>query len=274
MSIDFESRKEEITKELLAAAETAGFFSLVDHGITVEEINNQFALSKAFFDLPQEVKARIPHSLETNNGWEYKSQIRPSTGVPDQKESFWLQRDSEWPSDEDVLGFSAATKSFISKCEVISKQVLACLSIALGFPEDHLNEAMDVNAPDNLTQMRMIHYMASENAVGTWRAGNHTDVGCLTLLFQRDGEDGLEVCPGRETHTDSSIGDKFSPIPAKTGPIVVNIGDMLMAWSDDRLKANFHRVRAKCEGKSPDRYTIAYFNTGRRNVVMQGPLKK
>lgn len=104
---------------------------------------------------------------------------------------------------------------------------MACLSNALGFPEDHLNNAMDVTAPDNLTQMRMIHYMASENAVGTWRAGTHTDVGCLTLLFQRDGEDGLEVLPGRESHKASAVGNIFSPIPAKTGPIVVNIGDML-----------------------------------------------
>lgn len=47
----------------------------------------------------------------------------------------------------------------------------------------------------------------------------------------------------------------------------------VVAWSDDRLKANFHRVRAK--GKDDkDRYSIAYFNTGRRNFVMQGPEKK
>jgi isopenicillin N synthase-like dioxygenase len=70
--LDFESRKDEITKELLAAAETAGFLSLVDHGITIEEINRQFELSRAYFSLPHEVKGRIPHSIKTNNGWEYK----------------------------------------------------------------------------------------------------------------------------------------------------------------------------------------------------------
>lgn len=109
-------------------------------------------------------------------------------------------------------------------------EIVSCLSLALGFPEDHFNKAMDVNAEDNLTQLRMIHYMASENAIGTWRAGPHTDVGCLTLLFQRDGEDGLEVLPGRESHKSAAVGDHFSPIPAKTGPIVVNIGDMLSKW--------------------------------------------
>lgn len=153
---------------------------------------------------------------------------------------------------------------------------------------------MDTNQPDNLTQLRLLHYPASENAEGTWRAGVHTDIGCLTLLFQRDGEDGLEICPGRESHSSSAVGDKFFPLPAQTGPIVVNIGDMLsmencfrkelklanmiycviVAWSDDRLKANFHRVRAKGVGYTPDRYSIAYFNTGRKNVIMQGPLKK
>lgn len=113
----------------------------------------------------------------------------------------------------------------MSVCAVV--RIVSCFSVALGFPENHLNEAMNVEAEDNLTQMRMLHYMASENATGTWRAGTHTDIGCLTLLFQRDGEDGLEVCPGRQSHTDFAVGDTFYPVPAKTGPIVVNIGDML-----------------------------------------------
>lgn len=78
-----------------------------------------------------------------------------------------------------------------------------------------------------MTQLRLIHYPAAENAAGTWRAGSHTDIGCLTLLFQRDGEDGLEICPGRESYTSFGMGDTFTPLPAKTGPIVVNIGDML-----------------------------------------------
>lgn len=30
--------------------------------------------------------------------------------------------------------------------------------------------------------------------------------------------------------------------------ITINIGDMLMRWSDDRLKSNFHRVRAPGPG--------------------------
>lgn len=154
-------------------------------------------------------------------------------------------------------------------------------------------QANDPAKLDCMTQLRLIHYPPAENAAGSWRAGTHTDIGCLTLLFQRDGEEGLEICPGRESVTSFGMGDTFTPLPAVTGPIVVNIGDMLsrafspfstmgsimltigaVAWSDDRLKSNFHRVRAKDVGKSPSRYSIAYFNQSRKDYIMQGPLKK
>ncbi|RAQ51222.1 leucoanthocyanidin dioxygenase [Aspergillus flavus] len=271
---DFEKRKEEITQQLVDVAETSGFLTLIDHGITVEEIERQFAISKSFFDLPSSVKGKTPHSNVTNNGWEYKAQLRPSTGLYDQKESLWLQHRSQWPSDEDVPGFRNTTAHFMAKCAAISNQLFTCFAVALGFPSDYFCVANDVTKPDCLTQLRLIHYPPSEDAAGTWRAGSHTDIGCLTLLFQRDGEDGLEICPGRESHTSFAVGDVFTPLPATTGHIVVNIGDMLMAWSDDRLKSTFHRVRAKDEGRSPSRYSIAYFNQGRHDFLLQGPQKK
>lgn len=90
---------------------------------------------------------------------------------------------------------------------------------------------MDPNESDCLTQMRLLHYPASDNAVGTWRAGVHTDIGCLTLLFQRTGEDGLEIRPGRESSDTFAFGSEFTPLPAETGLIVVNIGDMLSKFT-------------------------------------------
>lgn len=86
---------------------------------------------------------------------------------------------------------------------------------------------MNPDADDCISQCRFLHYMASESAIGTWRAGAHTDVGCLTLLFQQDGNDGLEICPGRDNYKSQAVGENFFPLPAKTGPIVVNLGDML-----------------------------------------------
>lgn len=137
---DYENRKDEITKQLVHAAETAGFLTLVDHGITIDEIEAQFAISKSFFDLPAEIKSKTPHDTRTNNGWEYKvrdciwslneasdiaaqAQLRQSTGSYDQKESLWLQLNSEWPDDEDVPKFRQTTTNFMAKCADVSDQV-------------------------------------------------------------------------------------------------------------------------------------------------------
>lgn len=81
---DFDSRVDEITAELVRAAETDGFFSLTDTGISVEEIEVMFNASERFFALPEEQKATVPWSPK-NVGWEKNAQIRPSTGTADMK---------------------------------------------------------------------------------------------------------------------------------------------------------------------------------------------
>ena len=68
---DFENRKAEITQQLINATENSGFLTLIDHGISMQEIETQFATSKAFFDLPHDVKGKTPHSFEDMTGWEY-----------------------------------------------------------------------------------------------------------------------------------------------------------------------------------------------------------
>ena len=104
---------------------------------------------------------------------------------------------------------------------------MECFAGALNFDKNYFQIPMDATKPDSLSRLRMLHYPPSENKPGSWGAGAHTDVGALTLLFQRDGEEGLEICPGRENVTSKAIGDNFFSLPAKTGPIVVNLGDML-----------------------------------------------
>lgn len=106
---------------------------------------------------------------------------------------------------------------------------MSCFALALGFPENYFVDAMNALSPDSLNQLRFLHYPASPtiDGAGSFGAGTHTDFGVLTLLFQQDGGEGLEICPGRESHGSGAMGDEFFPLPAKTGPIMVNIGDML-----------------------------------------------
>jgi isopenicillin N synthase-like dioxygenase len=72
---NFDSRKEEIKQSMLEAAEQVGFFQVVGHGIPKSMIDGMFALSKAFFNLDDEVKAKYPFA-GWNAGWEKMKQIR------------------------------------------------------------------------------------------------------------------------------------------------------------------------------------------------------
>lgn len=88
---DFESRADEITRELVDAAENVGFFCIVDHGISRSTVDHMFDNAALFFGQIDEVKARVPFNPKKNAGWEKNSQVRPSTGAVDRKESYQMQ---------------------------------------------------------------------------------------------------------------------------------------------------------------------------------------
>lgn len=88
---DFDNRIDAITKELVDAAENVGFFCVVDHGISRESVDRIFDQSARFFGQDENIKAQVPFSPQYNAGWEKNSQVRPSTGVADRKESYQMQ---------------------------------------------------------------------------------------------------------------------------------------------------------------------------------------
>lgn len=281
---DYEARKSIIQTQIIEAAENSGFFILVNQASpSVSEIEEVFDITQSFFALPESIKAETPFIRTENAGWESKSQIRPSTGLPDQKESLSLQYHRRysglWPSHPALPDeFHPKISEFMVKSHNLSMQILSCFALALGFPEDFFSKAHVMNVDDAQSTLRLLHYhdiTGSQFPPSYWRAGAHTDYDCLTMLYQRTGEDGLEICPGREAHTSFGMGDQWTPVKAKTGEIVCNIGDMLMAWSDDRFKSLFHRVRCPNVGENQrSRYSLAYFNQANKNVEIQGPLGK
>ncbi|KAI1390744.1 Clavaminate synthase-like protein [Hypoxylon trugodes] len=279
---DFDSRIDTITAELVAAAETVGFFAVVDHGITESEITTQFKAAERFFALPDDVKATVPFS-HRNTGWEKLAQVRPSTGAADQKESYQMQygkaMEGIWLPEEALPGFRAQSLSFMHRAQAVSEKLMVCFARGLGFPDDYFVRAHDVSRPESQTVLRLLRYFAVEGPAGDdyYRAGAHADWGFLTLLFQQPGQGGLEICPGREAFTEFALGDSWTAVEPVEGEIVCNIGDLLMSWSDDRFKSTFHRVKTPTDPSSDcygDRYSMAYFNQPDASCEIQGPLKK
>jgi isopenicillin N synthase-like dioxygenase len=149
-----------------------------------------------------------------------------------------------------------------------------CFALKLGFEEDLFTRGHDPASPEYQSTLRLIHYLPMENAKPEdfegWRAGAHTDFDCLTLLHQKTGQGGLQVCPGHAAEDGA-----WTDVEPVTGVITCNIGDMLMRWSDDRLLSNPHRVRMpRADEYLGPRYSMPFFAQANRDFVLQGPEKK
>jgi isopenicillin N synthase-like dioxygenase len=179
--------------------------------------------------------------------------------------------DGLWPDEAELAGFRAFLLAFEGRCWEVAMRVLSCFADRLGFPREFFAEAHDPTAPTYQSTLRLLHYFALppelRDRPGVWRAGAHTDFDCLTLLFQREGQGGLQVCPGNEAEA-----ERWTPVEPSADAITCNIGDMLMRWSDDLLPSNFHRVRLPGAGEyTGARHSIAFFAQANRDVVIAGP---
>lgn len=214
--------------------------------------------NQKFFDLPQAVKEKVPHPPV---GWWHRgysgigrekvvqmvfdeASIDELRKVPDFKESYDIGRDDDpttktpniWIPEEDLPGFRAFFNLFYEEGYQLELQLLRAVAIGMGLAPDYFR---DFHRAKN-NQIRLLHYPPVQESLlrdgKKERVGSHTDFGTMTLLFQ-DDVGGLEV---EDIHEKG----KFNPAPYIPGTVIVNIGDLLMCWSNDRLKSTLHRVRA------------------------------
>ena len=116
--------------------------------------------------------------------------------------------------------------------------------------------------------LRLNHYPACDVRTlknGTKRISEHCDTGNITLLFQ-DGVGGLEI-------EDRDHPGVFTAVPNVQGPeIIVNIGDSMQRWTNDKLRSTCHRVRLPPElanaesGRVEARYSMALLGKANRNA--------
>lgn len=215
--------------------------------------------------------------MNRNAGWESKAQIRPSTSTPDQKESYQITRPRMmglYPSEQELPAFKTTMLEFEKACWQVGMKILSCFAYKLGFADNFFTLAHDPDQETYQSTLRMLHYYAIDPAIkdqlGLWRAGAHTDFDCLTLLFQRKGQGGLQVCPGKDMEQ-----QQWTSIEPRDDVITCNIGDMLMRWSDDQLPSNFHRVKnPEADEYQGARYSLAFFCQANEDVLIESPQKK
>jgi len=277
-TIDLSSEtNDEIRQKLWDAATQVGFFTVTGHGIEQSVIDEAFAAAESFFAQPLEAKQeQSPLDMSINCGFEHFAQVRPSTGVADQKESLQITArqgcmDNRWPSPE----YKKKAEALMNAAHALAGRLLNFLE-PLATPQvvpGTLANSHTLWSDDGQCTLRFLHYPSLDAGTtakllqdGYWRAGPHTDWTNVTLLFQRFGQKGLECCANPRTGDPKEM--YWTAVNPVEGGIAVNIGDMLARWSDRKLQSNLHRVRLPADA-STSRYSIAFFAQSDKKTLIE-----
>ncbi|KAL2010953.1 hypothetical protein VTN00DRAFT_3671 [Thermoascus crustaceus] len=275
------SQRLAIAKELTDACRRVGFVYIVNHQVSPALLEEAFGWSRRLFDLKTEEKMLAPHpdgpAVHRGYSWPGLEKVSQAMGdeddpgiveklreVKDCKESYEIGSEENqdqpnvWLPEHVLPGFRAFTTRFYWECWKAARDILRALSLGLGLEDEDF--LLQFHGGHN-NQLRLLHYPPVPASVlesqSSARMPAHTDWGSITMLFQDD-------CGGLEVETRQG---QFVEAPPLKNAIIMNIGDILMRWSNDILKSNLHRVtlpplQDRFSGEerlTRARYSIPYF---------------
>jgi isopenicillin N synthase-like dioxygenase len=244
----------EIACQLASACEEIGFFAVTGHCVPRAVIADLVAQSYAFFDLPQAEKlvVRRPQP-EQNRGYiapgeERLARLRGDETPPDLKELYaigpfdlpdepYFTGPAAYPSFAPnlwplrPLGLKTALQAYWHELDRVAQLLCRIFAQALDLESDFFNDKIG----RHISQLRIMHYPPPLEAPlpGQLRAGAHSDLGMMTLLYSDNDIGGLEVM-NRE--------GRWVPVPVIDNAFTVNLGDLMMRWTNDRWRSTLHRV--------------------------------
>ncbi len=250
----------------------AGFFYVINFGLSQEEVDRQFAIGKEFFKLDTEEKLKYRADLENGgyNGYKPLGLREIAPGQFDNTEiynipKFIAQYDRPHPT---IIKENWAQIEKFGRCmheEVVSK-LLILFAIILELPEDYFLTKHRYSEMSDCHLRYMKYHAKTEEANAklnnVWVKG-HTDFGSMTLLF-RQPVAALQVRTPQETWK------YVKPYPAS---ITVNIADSLSFLTNGYLKSSIHRVVAPPPDQAHlDRLGVLYFVRPEDNLELK-PVK-
>jgi isopenicillin N synthase-like dioxygenase len=238
--------QQQIANQMYQAFQQFGFIYLKNFGLSSEQVDHIFEQMHQFFDLPEDTKKKVMRSPETNCGYVPMTAERLNPDRPgDLKEAFNVGIQAVWLSEQE--NFQQIISTFYHDAIQLALQILQALALALHLPQNFFTTKHGQNL-----FLRLLHYppLPSAIAPSQIRAGEHTDYGSITLLFQ-DAIGGLEI------YTPEG---NWLAAPAIPETIVVNIGDAMQRWTNDQLRSTPHRVVNPTDTSSQrSRYSAALF---------------
>ncbi|SKA35779.1 Isopenicillin N synthase [Enhydrobacter aerosaccus] len=250
-------------RALQHAYEDVGFWFLEGHGIPQPLIDRVYAEVERFHAQPPAEKIKLKIN-EHNIGYlaigaaTTRHSDVSTNNRPNLNEAFFVKRDlpldhpdviankrfrgaNQWPAN--LPGFRETIVEYCTAMERLSLSILPIYAVALDLPPDYFSEAFR----EPQYQLRMSHYpdtpQLQQNEYGL---APHADTSFMTLLAPNK-------VPGLSLRTASN---RWIDAPAIDGAFLVNSGQMLNRWSNDRFRATPHRVINRSGG---DRYAIPFF---------------
>jgi isopenicillin N synthase-like dioxygenase len=239
------------------AIETAcrdwGFFQVVGHGIDEHLMAALRQQMCSFFAQPLTVKREILRTADNPWGF-FDRELTKHT--PD-----WKQVYDYGPSDGGVIeaqwpaalpAFKPVIQAFYDACDALALRILRAISVNLGMSTMSLDAYF---RPVHTSFLRLNYYPKcpaparpadlSMAATGHLGVNHHTDAGAITLLLQ-DEQPGLEIL-----HEGA-----WQLVEPRPDALVVNIGDIVQVWSNDRYVAALHRGLVNAD---TERFSAPFF---------------
>jgi isopenicillin N synthase-like dioxygenase len=281
MSGTNDEAKDRVAREVHDACRDIGFLTIVNHPVPPQKIAEIFRQSKRFFALPLEakmkaymgnsnlfrgylpmdqpgqkkayrgkaiegfqphlaeerMKARKPHMNEA-----FQASIELPDNDPDVVAGKPLHGHNLWP--ENLPGFKEGVLDYHMTMTEFAALVASVFARGLKLPPDYF--AQFYKKP--LIQVRLLHYLPQDQQAalegGDSRA--HQDAGGFTML-QQDDVGGLEI---------KSKSGEWLIVPPVENSFVVNIGDSMRMWTNNRFASTLHRV---VNHYGRERYSVGIF---------------
>jgi len=252
-----------------------GFLAIVGHGIPSKTTAAAWHAARCFFDLPldQKLEVGMLHSdypygyaplqtemLAGSIGKQTPPDLKESfsigplcrsadSSVDDDQESAFRYAPNQWPRKPREL--RVAWSAYYEEMEKLAATIMRIFALALELPENFFADKID----QHTSAMRALNYpdLSAPPVPGQLRAGEHSDYGSLTILLTEPAPGGLEIYTAE---------GKWLEVPVVEGSLIVNIGDLMARWTNDRWVSTLHRVRcppADSPGRTR-RQSIAFFH--------------
>lgn len=237
-----------------------GFFAVKNHGVPDELTQQAYAVARAFFHLPPDVKARYhaPDKKGQRGYTGFGTEHAKDSAAPDLKE-FWQVGRPDVPDDHpvhalfgpnfwptEVPAFGATLVELYRRLDRLGGILLEAAAAHIDEPAHRFREM----ATESDTIVRVLYYppVAPDVPPGAIRSAAHEDINLITLLSGATSE-GLELL-----RRDGS----WMPVHTGFDTIVVDAGDMLQNVTNGLYKSTTHRVVNPADASS-ERFSMPCF---------------